>query len=227
MQQKLLIIIICLISALPSIHGSSPSTTGVITGDGVNLRSRADTSARIISVLNRGSAVVILQTAGSWYHVQLQDGIQGWIYNRYINANSNPTSTSRERFSSRLSELIAYAKTFLGTTYRYGGASAKGFDCSGFVLHIYSQCGISLPHQAILQMEHGEIVETLPELLPGDLVFFKTEDSTIVNHVGIYLGDSEFIHASSGRGSVTISPLDSGYYNTRFSGARRLINDSY
>ena len=122
-------------------------------------------------------------------------------------------------------EMIAYAKNFLGITYVYGGASPRGFDCSGFTKYVFSKIGINLPHQAKQQIEKGTAIQSKMELLPGDLVFFKTNGSSIVNHVGIYLGDNRFIHASSGYGAVRISPLDSGYYYHRYVGARRLISN--
>jgi cell wall-associated NlpC family hydrolase len=123
---------------------------------------------------------------------------------------------------SLIPEILGYAKSFLGTKYVYGGASPKGFDCSGFTLYIFNKYTLQLPHEALLQSGVGEEVLTMDDLLPGDLVFFKTLGSSRVNHVGIYLGNSQFIHASSGHGNVTISPIDTGYYKNCYAGARRL-----
>lgn len=123
-------------------------------------------------------------------------------------------------------QIIIYAKSLIGTKYVYGGQSNQGFDCSGFTMCVFAKFGIALPHQADLQIRRGEEVPDKSDLIPGDLVFFKTEGSLKVNHVGIFLGDGRFIHASSGYGSVRISPLDNGYYYQCYVGGRRIIKDN-
>jgi len=119
-------------------------------------------------------------------------------------------------------KLIDYAKSFLGTRYIYGGSSPKGFDCSGFVFYVFSNFGFSLPRTADAQANVGDLVSR-DSLEKGDLVFFKTLGSSIINHVGIYIGDGQFIHASSGAGKVVISPLNEGYYLSHYVKAKRVI----
>lgn len=141
------------------------------------------------------------------------------------------TSTSN---STKGQEIVAYAKQFLGVPYVYGGASKSGFDCSGFTMYVYKKFGISMKHGAQAQAKLGTEISanknsasSLKEnLQAGDLVFFLDyETMDEIGHVGIYIGDGEFIHASSGSGyCVKINSLLPGeYYNTRYCGARRII----
>jgi cell wall-associated NlpC family hydrolase len=116
--------------------------------------------------------------------------------------------------------VLAIAHRYMGRPYRYGGSSSRGFDCSGFVLHVYRQVGVQLPHHSGAQARVGKPVSR-QQLQPGDLVFFRTRGSRI-SHVGIYIGNGKFIHASSARGRVRIDSLDDGYYKRRYAGARRI-----
>lgn len=117
-------------------------------------------------------------------------------------------------------DIVRTAYAYRGTPYRYGGSSRGGFDCSGFTSFLYRQKGIQLPHSASAQFHRGRKV-SLEELQPGDLVFFSTVRRGI-SHVGMYVGDGKFVHASSRRrGGVRVDRLDTGYYRERFRGARR------
>ena len=126
--------------------------------------------------------------------------------------------------SGRASDLVINALSFLGVKYKYGGDHAStGFDCSGFVRHVYRQTlGLVLPHNAAQQSREGQrIAEN--QLRPGDLVFFNTLRRAF-SHVGIYIGNGQFIHAPRPGQDVQIGSLDSPYWARRFDGARRLIS---
>lgn len=112
------------------------------------------------------------------------------------------------------------AARFIGTPYLFGGESGSGIDCSSFVQKVFQEHQISLPRTAREQIQLGTDVAT-SELRKGDLVFFRTYAS-YPSHVGIYLGDGKMIHASSGKGEVTISDLNSEYYRSRYIGAKRV-----
>ena len=116
--------------------------------------------------------------------------------------------------------IISSAMDYMGVPYVFGGTSPYGFDCSGYVQYVFANAGVSLPRTADVQYEEGTPISTA-ELVPGDLVFFTTYTYG-ASHVGIYVGDGNFIHASSSRG-VTISSLSEAYYSSRYIGARRIL----
>ncbi|MGH3058511.1 MAG: NlpC/P60 family protein [Gaiellaceae bacterium] len=112
--------------------------------------------------------------------------------------------------------VVGIAMQYLGIPYRWGGSSpSTGFDCSGFVMYVYSQVGVSLPHNAAMQYGYGSPVSR-SELQPGDLVFFNG-----LGHNGIYIGGNQFIHSPHTGDVVKISPM-TGWYDSTFVGARRL-----
>jgi cell wall-associated NlpC family hydrolase len=111
--------------------------------------------------------------------------------------------------------VVGIAMRYLGRPYVWGGASPSGFDCSGFVMYVYAQVGVSLPHSSYAQYGYGSPVSQ-GDLQPGDLVFFDG-----LGHVGIYVGGGSFIHAPHTGDVVKISTL-SGWYASTYVGARRL-----
>lgn len=119
--------------------------------------------------------------------------------------------------------VVEYAKQYLGYKYVSGGASpSTGFDCSGFTTYVYKHFGASLNRTSSAQINNGVAVEK-SDLQPGDLVIFNNDANTKIGHVGIYVGDGNFIHASNPSDGVKITTLLSGYYKIRYVGARRVI----
>jgi cell wall-associated NlpC family hydrolase len=116
-----------------------------------------------------------------------------------------------------------HAVLALGAHYRYGGHSPEtGFDCSGLVTHVFQRAwGLLLPRRADQQARLGQAVGKLQELEPGDLVFYNTRNSPY-SHVGIYVGDGNFIHAPRRGKRVRAESVDNPYWKSRFNGARRL-----
>jgi cell wall-associated NlpC family hydrolase len=119
--------------------------------------------------------------------------------------------------ASRVGQRAAdVALKYRGAPYQWGGVGPSSFDCSGFVRYVYAQVGVSLPHNAAKQYEHG-IPISRDNLQPGDLVFFDG-----LRHNGIYIGEGRFIHARQTGRRVNIGALDGDWYRSRWVGARRL-----
>jgi len=123
-------------------------------------------------------------------------------------------STSKEKM---LMEIVKY----INTPYKFGGDSKNGIDCSAFTQTVYNSCSIHLLRSAREQYTQGIAINDKESLRFGDLVFFNTRKTVKPGHVGIYIGDNLFVHASSSNG-VIVTPLDSEYYSERFMGARRI-----
>ncbi len=122
----------------------------------------------------------------------------------------------------KLQYLKRYAESFVGTPYKFGGSNRDGMDCSGLVVRVYADVlDKKVPHSTNKLYRIGRYIPP-SQLYTGDLVFFG-DGGYRVTHVGIFLGDSLFIHASSTQG-VVVSELDSRYYQKRFLGARRILS---
>jgi cell wall-associated NlpC family hydrolase len=138
----------------------------------------------------------------------------------------NPPAVSFvDRATASAQDAIDQAMGLLGIRYRRGGSSPEaGFDCSGFVSHVFREgLGLILPRNSRELSQSGDEIEK-NELQPGDLVFFNTMRRAF-SHVGIYLGDNQFVHAPRAGGRVRIEDLRDTYWNKRFNGARRVRTD--
>lgn len=191
------------------------TTYGRVNSDGVNVRSAASTDSSVLATIEEDAIVTVNGLVDGWYDVTCEYGTEGYIRSDFLDLTESSSSNS---------DIAATAKQYLGTGYVYGGASPRGFDCSGFTMYVYSQHGYSLPHSATSQWQSGlgTGVYSISELQPGDLVFFNDPSRNAgkaCSHAGIYTGDGQFIHSSSSRsGGVIVSSLTSGYYNTYFVG---------
>lgn len=146
------------------------------------------------------------------------DGLVGPSTYSALLGKSMPEVSRGSNYVSR--RVISESMNYLGVPYVFGGTSPSGFDCSGYVRFVFAQAGISLPRTADAQYEVGYAVST-DELRPGDLVFFSTYEAG-PSHVGIYLGDGNFINASSSRG-VSVASIYGGYWGSCYIGARRVL----
>ena len=206
-----------------STTSSAKLGNGLVTGNSVNVRSAASTSAASVGMLNKGDVVSIVGFDDGWFKVSYS-GITGYLRSDYMDVTDKPLS-SINLASAKGGEVVSYAKQFLGVRYVYGGSSSSGFDCSGFTSYVMKHFGYNIPRTASTQMNVGTSVSKAA-LQPGDLVFFRDPSiagSKPASHVGIYIGNNQFIHASSGGGQVQIDSLSSNYYASYYAGARHIV----
>ena len=192
-------------------------TYGRVNSDGVNVRSGASTESEVLATVDADTIVTVNGLVDGWYDVTCKYGTEGYIRSDFLDLTESSASSSG-------SAIVDTAKSYLGVRYVYGGASPSGFDCSGFTIYVYQQYGYSLPHSATSQWQSGlgTQVWSIGALQPGDLVFFNDPSRNAgkaCSHAGIYIGNGQFVHASSSRSQgVIISDLTSGYYYNYFVG---------
>ncbi len=191
---------------------------GVIHGIGVRLRSDASYIAQVLGNYNTGTEMSVLGVKGEWYKVSCK-GTTGYVHSDFL------TLQEQEFPSASVNKgqaIVDYAKQFLGVPYVWAGTSPKGFDCSGLVHYCYKENGYTINRTAASIYSNGVAVDR-SELQPGDVICFTNSGYGYIGHVGIYIGDGQFIHASSGKGCVTTNSLSENYYNNHYYGARRIV----
>lgn len=211
----------------------------------VNIRKGPGTDYGVEDSLILNDEVKVIAESGDWYKVKAGN-VTGYVAKRLLsstmqstsrnaeeriidqeeeNQNNEPNITQEVETNSSIGQEIAnFAEQYLGCKYVYGGSGPSTFDCSGFTMYVYKNFGVNLSHSATAQSKNGSYVAK-EDLQPGDLVFFKDyETMDGIGHVGIYIGEGNFIHASSGTGyCVKISTLLTGSYKTRYETARRIF----
>ena len=205
-----------------------------ISTDNVNVRRAPRSGSGLITTVDEGTRVSVLDHDGSWYKVRFPRGTKGWVKGDFLVAAvaSHRTRRNHEHMSHYVADrsvhgtahgdVLGTAHSLLGVPYRYGGNSRHGgLDCSAFTSTVYKSHGVTLPRTSREQSQVGRAVRR-KDLQPGDLVFFHGGRSSRVNHVAIYEGHGKFIHASSGGGEVKESSLNEAYYNHHFVGGRRV-----
>ena len=163
--------------------------------------------------------LMLLSTLG--FAAKSDDDISNIIGNYYSNGSMSlenkeiASNTSSAKADVR-DRIIDFAKTKLGATYVWGATGPNVFDCSGFVRFVFQNAAdINLPRVSSDQATYKPRISSM-NMKKGDLVFFETTGRGRISHVGIYMGDSQFIHASSGGKRVMVSSLDGGYYHKTF-----------
>ena len=224
---------------------------GKVAGNAVNLRSGPSTSYRVVTVASQGAKCYIIGLNDGWYKVIYGNSIC-YIRSDYLELTEipyeNQASSNSPKFyrlgkstgvtpsaaalkgtvssgasvgSATGAQIVAEARKYLGTPYVYGGASPNGFDCSGFVYYVLKQFGYSPYRTPADQYRMGTSVSKA-NLQPGDIVFFAGTYGSGISHVGIYVGDGQFIHSPNSRSTVSYADLTSGYWAQHYYGARRM-----
>lgn len=200
----------------------SVSQTRSVNASLLNIRSGASINHTVIGQAPYGATVTLLEKLNSDWAKISYNGITGYVACQYLSVRAVGNSTSRSGTRPSLSDntaLIDFAKKYLGVPYVYGGSSPSGFDCSGFVQYVFSNFGVKLSRTTYTQVNEGVAVSK-ENLQAGDLVFFGTASN--VSHVGIYISDGNFIHASKPGDTVKINSLYSDYYVRNYYTARRV-----
>ena len=202
----------------------------------VNVRKEASKDSEIIEQISQNTAVEVISDESGWAKVKV-NGKEGYIASNLLSDKKtevetssrgstetrkpNTTNKTTESVPGKGATVVETAKKYIGYSYKYGATGPTSFDCSGFTSYIFKLHGVSLSRTAKAQYGNGTAVSR-SNLQPGDLVMFGPSVSGI-NHVGIYIGGGQIVHAATPSRGVTIDTINSGYYNNNYVGARRVI----
>ena len=203
--------------------------------ENLNVRSDQSATSSKLGILSKGEKVTGIDK-GEWVEFTF-NGKTGYVIKSYLSAtkpaaeqpkannnsgNSTPAKTEKQSYSSDIDKVIDLALAQVGKPYIWASANPNiGFDCSGLVYYVYKQVGISLNRTSYTQINNGVSVDS-KDLRKGDLVFFNNGGGRI-SHVGIYIGNNQFVHASSPGTGVIVSKLFGSYFGNTYVGARRII----
>lgn len=181
---------------------------------------------KFIYTLVKGEIVSIKDFKDNIYTVVDDKGNEFKVNGNYIEIRKIRERVTRGNVSTRarsINKVVGAAYDALGKPYVGGDTGKRGYDCSGLTYSIYlNNLGIKLPRSSNVQVNAGTTVEKA-DLIPGDLIFFRTSGKGI-GHVGLYIGDNNMIHASSGQGQIIITDINAAYYKTRYVTSKRIIN---
>ena len=190
---------------------TSSGQKGFVTGSVVNVRDGAGIDYKVIGSVTYGQSVDVTGSENGWFSIAY-NGVTGYVCGEYITFEQMLSDTPTEK-------LLTEAKKHLGKPYVYGSSGPYSFDCSGFTSYVYRQLGYNINRTAAAQFSNGVYVSK-DQLKPGDLVMFGRG---YINHVGIYIGNNQFIHAENARTGVVITSMDASYYASTYAGARRVL----
>lgn len=186
-----------------------------VTTETLRVREGASLNSDTLSTVNKDEELVVVEKLDGWVKVEV-DNYQGYVSADYVDVavklktgNTMKELTFGNGVSQTRVDLVNYALQFVGNRYVWGGTSlTRGVDCSGFTMKIYQKYGIYLPHSSRAQPGHGTKISR-SEIRPGDLIFYGSGRS--INHVAIYIGNGQVVHASNARDGIKIS---NAFYRT-------------
>ncbi len=216
--------------------------TAYVSETTVNLRKEANTTSEVVAKLSLNTKVDVYSEENGWSKVKANDK-EGYVSTsllsnkkKEVETTSRGATTPRKKetetkkeetntptapVSGKGSTVVETAKKYIGYPYVYGASGPSSFDCSGFTSYVFKLHGVTLSRTAKGQYKNGTAVSR-SNLQPGDLIMFGPSASGI-NHVGIYIGGGQIVHAANKTRGVTIDTINSGYYNKNYVGARRVI----
>lgn len=192
-------------------------TVATVNTTTLRVRKKPSVASSVVSLVGEGEDLIVEKIVDGWYKVEVDDE-KGFISGDYIDVSQKlPTASSIKELNEASSNsssgtgysLVQYALQFVGNRYVWGGTSLTGgVDCSGFTMQVYAHYGVSLPHHAASQPAYGTRVSS-SEAKPGDLFFYSNGSG--INHVAIYIGNGQVVHASNPRTGIKIS---NAFYRT-------------
>lgn len=225
----------------PEVVQETKLKTSYINSQTVNLRKEASKTSEVVAKLSLNTAVDVYSEENGWSQVKVGEK-EGYIATSLLSnkkqetsrsletpresetstnqtAQKQETTTTKVPTSGKGATVVETAKNYIGSSYAYGASGPSSFDCSGFTSYIFKQHGVSLNRTAAGQYSNGVAVSR-DQLQPGDLIMFGKSG---INHVGIYIGGGQMVHAANKSRGVTTDTINSGYYNNNYVGARRVI----
>lgn len=179
----------------------------------LNIRKGAGTSYALITTIPKGKSVTVKSSkkvgSSTWYQVTYGK-YSGWVISTYLK-QSNSVSSDK-------SSIANVAVKYIGSKYRFGGASPTGFDCSGYITYVLNQSGHSTTRKTAASFYNSTTRVSNPQV--GDLVFFSNTYKAGVSHIGIYIGNNQMVHASNS--GVKIDKVNSSYWSKHFTGYGRI-----
>ncbi|MDD6058556.1 MAG: SH3 domain-containing C40 family peptidase, partial [Clostridiales bacterium] len=190
-------------------------TVATVTTATLYVREAPTTESAIVTSMPMGEELEVLEVLEGWVRIKV-DSDEGYVSADYVTISTElpkAMTMTEVRYGQGVSDvrvsLVSFATQFIGNPYVWGGTSlTRGADCSGFVLSVYANYGIYLPHSSRAQAGYGRSISA-SEAKPGDLFFYSSGSQ--INHVAIYIGNGQVVHASTERSGIKIS---SAYYRT-------------
>ena len=214
-MRKSLKTILCLILILLLNVNAFAYDKAFVICDVLNVRVSPNTDCEVINKLYTNTSVDVIYTTNTgWCCVKLSDNSTGFVSAKYLQFGLPSTNNGLT--------IANDAHNYLGCSYVYGASGPSSFDCSGFTSYLYKKYGYSIPRTASMQGTIGTYVDK-SNLQLGDLVFFSNRSDKKINHVGIYTGNGNFIHASTSTRGVVKDSLSSNYYTNHYITARRIV----
>ncbi|EMF47428.1 endopeptidase, cell wall lytic activity [Planococcus halocryophilus Or1] len=180
-----------------------------------NVRADAGTKTQVITVAKKGSIATATHQKkvgkSTWYKVKV-NGKSGWILSTLLTS----TTVKKASVSTSSSAVVSEALALKGIPYKFGGTTTAGFDCSGFIQYAFKQAGKSVSRSTLTQYAESYTVST-PQ--PGDLVFFANTYRAGISHVGIYIGNNQFVH--SGGAKAEVKSMNDPYWGKKFHSFKR------
>lgn len=184
----------------------------IVNTDMLNARSEPSTDSKIWTQISNNERYPVLKQIDGWIEIELEEDSSAYVSTDFVDVRYalpqaikfSPLEEKANAQASLRTQIVNYALQYLGNPYVWGGTSlTKGADCSGFTMSVYAHFGVGLPHYSGSQAGMGKAVKS-SEMKPGDLIFYANSGGT-VNHVAMYIGNGQIVHAASKRSGIKIS----------------------